>query len=417
MIFPALKREVHLRLLKRISAVCLLTCACIVGLALFLEYRRIEPALLDAAEKEARLFVPQLLAQDAGPPESADALAYTSFIAVRLYGENGAVLLDKARPGGDEITRLFSSRGISLQPSGDRIGTWIYRDKRLYLYSMIPVAGLQDDDIIGHVETIYRSSLQDITALLRRLGLSCLIGAGGVILCALLMYPALVLFHNRLIRNSSELNRANTFLLKHLGSALAKADVADPGHSHRVLIYGVRLAENQKLSRPQIRHFIHGAFLHDIGMLDLHSQTVLRRGPLTPEERSAMQEHPKKGAALIKPCRWLKQSRDIIRCHHENYDGSGYPAGLSHEQIPFSARIFAIVDAFDALTTKRPYRDPLDVDKAVERLESKSGTQFDPVLLAAFIEIAPKLREVVSNLEGKALERELSGVLKKYIST
>jgi len=223
------------------------------------------------------------------------------------------------------------------------------------------------------------------------------------------------MFHNHLIRNSSELNRANGFLLKHLGSALAKSDVANPAHNHRVLIYGIRLAENQKLSRTQIRHFIQGAFLHDIGMLELDSDTLMKRGPLEPDEYNLMLEHAQRGAALIKPYKWLKQSRDIIIGHHEKYDGSGYPAGISHEKIPFSARIFTIVDAFDALTSQRPYRNAQDLDKAIEMLELESGSQFDPVLLAAFIEMAPKLHGVVATLEGKALERELNGVLKKYI--
>ena len=246
-------------------------------------------------------------------------------------------------------------------------------------------------------------------------GLSCLIAVGAVVLCCLLMYPGLVFFHNRLITTSSALNRANGFLLKYLGSALAKSDVADPDHNHRVLIYGIRLAENQKLSRAQIRNFIQGAFLHDIGMLDVSSDTLLKRDPLDQAERSSMQEHAKKGAALIKPYKWLKQGREIILCHHEKYDGSGYPAGISHEQIPFSARIFAIADAFDALTSRRPYRAPQELDRALEMLELESGTQFDPVLLAAFIEMAPKLHAVLMKLDAKALERELNGVLKKYI--
>lgn len=424
MIFPALKREIHSLLLKRIGAVCLITCICTIGIVLFLEYRQIEPTMLDAAERESKLFLPLFLKQQSGTAdeeqtaasaEVGDAVAHTSFIAVRLFGENRTVLLEKSRPGGAEINQQFADKGIHFELTDDRIGTWIYKDKRLFLYGVIPVTGLQDDKIIGHVEAIYRSSLQDITAFLKRVGLSCLIGVGSVILCSLLLYPGLIFFHNHLIKNSSELNRANGFLLKHLGTALAKSDVANPGHNHRVLIYGIRLAENQKLTRTQIRSFIQGSFLHDIGMLELSTDTLMKRGPLDQGEHSLMQEHAKKGATLIKPYKWLKPGREIILCHHEKYDGSGYPAGSSHEEIPFPARIFAIVDAFDALTSQRPYRDTLELDKAIEMLELDSGTHFDPVLLAAFIEMAPKLHGVVAKLEGKTLERELNGVLKKYI--
>jgi HD-GYP domain-containing protein (c-di-GMP phosphodiesterase class II) len=230
----------------------------------------------------------------------------------------------------------------------------------------------------------------------------------------MLMYPGLIFFHNRLIRSSSDLNLANNFLLKQLGSALAKSDVGLAEHNHRVVIYGVRLAERHKLSRARIRSLVQGAFLHDIGMLELDSSIVMKQGPLNKKELSMMHDHVKKGVAQIKRYRWLKEGIDVVRCHHEKYDGSGYPGGLSHDKIPLEARIFAIVDTFDALTSQRPYRQPQDLDRALEILEQESASQFDPVLLAPFIEMAPQLFGIVSKLEGKALENEFRGVLKKY---
>ena len=238
---------------------------------------------------------------------------------------------------------------------------------------------------------------------------------GAVLLSGVIMYPGLIFFHNRLIRNSSDLNRANNFLLKQLGTALAKSDVGFPRHNYRLLLYGIRLAEKQKLSRSRIRSFVQGIFLHDIGMLELDPKMLLRQGPLDDKEYALVQGHVKTGAVLIKPYRWLSPASELLRCHHEKYDGSGYPNGLSHEKIPLEARIFAIVDAFDALTSPRPYRAPQELNGAIELLEQDSGSHFDPVLLASFIEIAPQLYSIVAKLEGKALEREVSGVLKKYL--
>jgi len=229
------------------------------------------------------------------------------------------------------------------------------------------------------------------------------------------MYPGLIFFHNRLIRSSSDLNLANNFLLKQLGSALAKSDVGVSSHSHRVVIYGIRLAEILKLSRARIRSFVQGVFLHDIGMLELDSSILLKQGPLDKKELSLMHTHVKNGVAQLKRYRWLKDGLEVVRCHHEKYDGSGYPGGLSHDKIPLEARIFAIVDAFDALTSTRPYRQAVELDRALEILEQDSGSHFDPVLLAPFIEIAPQLYGIVSKLEGKALEREVQGVVKKYL--
>jgi HD-GYP domain-containing protein (c-di-GMP phosphodiesterase class II) len=150
-------------------------------------------------------------------------------------------------------------------------------------------------------------------------------------------------------------------------------------------------------------------------MLDLDISILLKQGPLDKKELSLMQGHVKTGVAQIKRYRWLKDGLDVVRCHHEKYDGSGYPAGLSQDKIPLEARIFAIVDAFDALTSRRPYRQPQELERALIVLEQESGSHFDPVLLAPFIEMAPQLYSIVSKLKGKALEKEVGGVVKKYV--
>ncbi len=421
--FPALKRDLHWLLIKRIGGVCLLTTLLVVAATCYLEIRRLDATLLTAAEKEAKLFVPLFLEQHdqngtegliSPPPIFAEAFGHTSFIDVRLATANG-VFFEQSRANGAEISKRFSDQGIRLDPGDEPDGTWILADKRIYLLAVIPITGLQDDAVIGHLQAIYRSSLADTRAIAARILLSCLIGAGAVLLTGLIMYPGLILFHNKLIRSSSDLNRANNFILKQLGTALAKSDVGFPQHNHRLLLYGVRLAEKQKLSRARIRSFVQGIFLHDIGMLELDPKLLLKQGPLDDKEYDLVQGHVKTGAALIKPYRWLRPATELLRCHHEKYDGSGYPNGLSHEKIPLEARIFAIVDAFDALTSPRPYRAALELARAIELLQQESGSHFDPVLLASFIEIAPQLHSIVAKLEGKTLEREVSGVLKKYL--
>ena len=422
--FPAFKRDLHWLLIKRIGGVCVVSILLVVAAVCYLEFRRLEPTLLTAAEKEARLFVPLFLEQhvqnqNAGqispPPPFTEALAHTSFIDVRLSAA-GRIFFEQSRANGAEVRKNFSDQGINLALGDEADGTWTLADKRIYLYAVIPVTGLQDDEVIGHLQAIYRSSLADTRAIAARILLSCLIGAASVLLCGVIMYPGLILFHNRLIRNSSDLNRANNFLLKQLGTALAKSDIGFARHNHRLLLYGVRLAERQKLSRAKIRSFVQGVFLHDIGMLELDPKLLLKQGPLDEGEYALVQGHVKNGAALIKPYRWLRPGSEVLRCHHEKYDGSGYPNGLSHEKIPLEARIFAIVDAFDSLTSPRPYRALQELGRAIELLEQDSGSHFDPVLLASFIEIAPQLYSIVVKLEGKALERELNGVLKKYLN-
>ncbi|MBT8346583.1 MAG: HD domain-containing protein [Desulfofustis sp.] len=422
--FPALKKEIHALLIKRLTGICILTILLVVGATCYIEYSRLEQSLISAAIKEARLFIPLFLNQHNNhsggetvvvTPEFHDSIAHTSFIEVRLSTPDGLQFFEKSRASAEQVRHRFNDKSVSLVPGGEPVGTWLFADKRLYLMTVIPIRGLQDDDILGHLEALYRSSLADTKAIGWRFVLSSLIGAGAVVLCGLIMYPGLVFFHNRLIKIGSDLNLANNFLLKKLGSALAKSDVGVAEHNYRVLIYGIRLAERHKLSRARIRNLIQGIFLHDVGMLDLDVSILLKQGPLDKKELSKVQEHVKNGVAQIKRYRWLRDGLDVVRCHHEKYDGSGYPAGLSQDKIPLEARIFAIVDAFDALTSQRPYRQPQEIERGLAVLEQESGSHFDPVLLAPFIEMAPQLYNIVNKLKGKALEKEVRGVVKKYV--
>lgn len=422
--FPALKREIHSLLIKRLLGVCVLTSLVVLGITCYLEFKQLGNTLVSEAEKEARIFVPLFLEQHinhstsekvAVPAEFYNSVAHTSFVDVQLSTADGLVFFEKSRGNAAQINQRFQDKSVSFAPGDEPQGSWIVADKRIYLKTLIPIVGLQNDDVIGYVSALYRSSLDDTRAIVFRILLSCLIGAGSVWLCGAVMYPGLVFFQNRLMKSSSELNLANNFLLKQLGSALAKGDVGDPHHNQRLVIYSVRLAEKQKLSRTRIRSLIQGVFLHDLGMMALDNSMLLKQGPLEDKERVQVQNHVKDGVAQIKSYRWLRDGLDVVRCHHEKYDGSGYPGKLSHDKIPLEARLFAIVDAFDALTSKRPYRQAVDVDRAITLLEQGSGSHFDPVLLAPFIEMAPQLLAIVSKLEGKSLEREVRGVLKKYI--
>jgi HD-GYP domain-containing protein (c-di-GMP phosphodiesterase class II) len=133
--------------------------------------------------------------------------------------------------------------------------------------------------------------------------------------------------------------------------------------------------------RPELSH---GFLLHDIGKVGIPEEVLTKRGPLSPSEWSVMRTHPVVGAHIVTPIRVLGEAVDVVRFHHERYDGSGYPHGLEGEDIPLSARIFSVVDAFDAITSDRPYRPARSTDAAVAEILRCSGSQFDPEVVEAF---------------------------------
>ena len=134
-------------------------------------------------------------------------------------------------------------------------------------------------------------------------------------------------------------------------------------------------------------HIRRGALLHDIGKMGIPDSILLKPGPLTPEEWEVMRKHPVYAYELLSPITFLRPALDIPYCHHERWDGSGYPRGLRGEEIPLSARIFAIVDVWEALSADRPYRKAWPASKVTAYLREQAGAHFDPSLVNLFLEL------------------------------
>jgi HD-GYP domain-containing protein (c-di-GMP phosphodiesterase class II) len=140
----------------------------------------------------------------------------------------------------------------------------------------------------------------------------------------------------------------------------------------------------------------------------------LKPGKLTDDEFVVMKTHVDHGMELTERASWLKDSQDVVGCHHEKFDGSGYPQGLEGEAIPLTARIFAITDVFDALTSRRPYKEPMSFDKTMEILDSGKGTHFDPALIEVFAAIARDLYDTYSGKDDNKSKERLELMTEEY---
>ncbi len=169
--------------------------------------------------------------------------------------------------------------------------------------------------------------------------------------------------------------------------ALDLRDNETEGHTQRVMTLTLKLAERMGLGDRDLLHLRWGALLHDIGKMGIPDEILLKPGPLTAEEWVIMRKHPKYALDLISPIAYLSRSLDIPYCHHEKWDGTGYPRGLSGEAIPLEARIFSIIDVWDALRSDRPYRPSWDVEKTKNYIREESGKSFDPAVVEAFFQM------------------------------
>jgi response regulator RpfG family c-di-GMP phosphodiesterase len=167
--------------------------------------------------------------------------------------------------------------------------------------------------------------------------------------------------------------------------ALDLRDKETEGHSQRVTELSVQLARAMGLDEEQVEHIYRGALLHDIGKLGIPDSILLKPGPLTDEEWVTMRKHPVFAYEWLAPIDYLRPALDIPHYHHEKWDGSGYPEGLRGEQIPLAARIFAVIDVWDALSSDRPYRKRWPDEKVHTHLREQSGTHFDPQVVEAFL--------------------------------
>lgn len=186
-------------------------------------------------------------------------------------------------------------------------------------------------------------------------------------------------------RSKMDLVTAYDTTLEGWAKVLELRNIEIEGHSQRVTDLTLRLARSMGIDGDDLDHFRRGALLHDIGKMAILDHILLKPGPLTDEEREMMRRHPVYAVEMLHDIPFLRPVLDIPRCHHEKWDGSGYPYGLKGEEIPLAARIFAVVDVWDALRSDRPYRAAMPVEEACKIIQQESGTHFDPRIVEVFL--------------------------------
>jgi len=187
--------------------------------------------------------------------------------------------------------------------------------------------------------------------------------------------------------SNTELTMAYDKMIEGLSRALDLRDKETEGHSRRVTELTYKLASQMEIKQSELLHICRGAMLHDIGKVAIPDSILLKPGPLNDEEWTIMRRHPLIAAELLTTIDHLVPALDIPRSHHEKWNGMGYPDHLAGEDIPLAARLFAVVDVYDALTSDRPYRQAWSQADAMKYISEQAGTHFDPHVVPAFIEM------------------------------
>jgi HD-GYP domain-containing protein (c-di-GMP phosphodiesterase class II) len=413
--------SIHKRVILRLLIAWLALSAVIGAVVTYFEIRKAEVLVLQLAIAESRTFAASNLYHFNRPGEAhevalrrqAEQLLKQQFILITLYDRDQHPILQVAAPGANAAGVLMQQHRHLLLPGRTAQHNATFFRQRPLMHILLPLKQA-DDTLVGYFEGVYQVESQTLARIrndvLGALSLVVLV----TLAAALALYPVIISLNRELIKFSADLLKGNINLMGVLGSAIAMRDADTGVHNYRVTIYAARLGETISLAPSALRKLIAGAFLHDVGKIGISDTVLLKPGQLNDDELRIMRGHVSLGVDILRKSEWLQNARDVVEFHHERYDGNGYLRGFKGEQIPLNARIFAIADVFDALVSKRPYKEPWPFDEALQRLERERGKHFDPALLDAFAGIAHTVYTQINGADEAIVARLLDELVKKY---
>jgi len=324
----------------------------------------------------------------------AKSMSGSLFDIAEIYGGKGNKLAESRSGEGDAIVPLLPKRRGSPNYTAASYQTIKFPVGRWGLRVSFPLRGSATDangPITGYFEgirvvptwqqkQIYASALT--VALM-----VCL----ASLLCGVALYPVVVHLSADNERKAREVLDSHISMMESLGRAIAKRDSDTGAHNYRVAWIAARIAECMGLTGSDMQALIAGSFLHDVGKIGIPDAILLKPGKLDDAELAIMRTHVAQGEEIVTGMGWLDGANAVVAAHHEKWDGSGYPRKLTGEATPLAARIFAVADVFDALCSKRPYKEPMGFEAAMAILEQDTGSHFDPSVMAVFGTIAPEI--------------------------
>lgn len=386
------------------------------GVAWLVESRRVESAALENVSEAVRHFESSAMLAVSGNEISAghevmdNLLARSNLMAIRVITPTGQPIYENWGSLPDEIRQMLLVIAVPQITQGR-----LSAGEEELLWVVRPL--ISQTKPIGFLEGLYRIDRETLAAWHERVLASVLTAALSVFFAVSLLYPLMIGLLRHATRLSSLLLESNLSLLGSLGNAVAKRDSDTDAHNYRVTLYAVALAEAMGLSPKDIGHLVAGAFLHDVGKIGIPDRILLKPGKLTSGEFEIMKTHSLLGLEIVSGNAWMNQAVCVIRHHHERFDGKGYLDRLAGDAIPIMARVFAVADVFDALTSERPYKPAIPPSDALAMIEAESGSHFDPDAVTAFKRMAVSLYSKINEMNGRDLRTTMQQTLSRYFGT
>lgn len=421
-VLPETPRELRRMLAVRMGAAAVIIGLAAGGASYLIESYRAEQSALEYALDGARHFESPAMQLAISAGSSTDhgdlnrLLDRTRFIGIRIFGKDKRLIYESWEDVPRVLIESAKSRQHEWPERGRSHTSWIEASDERLIQVVLPLSGA-DGELAGYLEGVNRRDRKTLETQRVQIRSGALTAAISVLLTAILLYPLLLAMLQRSAGLSRRLLDSNLSLMRSLGNAIAKRDSDTDAHNYRVTLYAVALAEAMELPRREIADLVAGAFLHDVGKIGIPDSILLKPGKLTDDEFRIMKTHALLGIEIVADNPWLSGAALTIRHHHERFDGNGYPDGLHGKSIPQLARVFAVVDVFDALTSERPYKNAMVLADAISILERDANLHFDPEVVAAFKRIVSDLYGVTYRAESTELRKRMRELLIRYFRT
>ena len=428
-----LRSLVHRILLIRLGIATVLIAAAIATITYFTQEERLRHQVADYARMGMRAVTMEVQhIMRSRSLDAVDALREYSgqrgqsvdyeagrFVYVQFYDDSLNLVAEWPRDAQKDIDRhkaLLTSEPMQRPAAGTVLAEMSEINDTPIVRVIMPITS-ERGVVQAYGRGIFALSSQMAAEMNKAILRNIMIVIAIVFAVAAILYPVILQLMRRLADYATSLLDANLETLAVLGSAIAKRDSDTDAHNYRVSLYSARIGEAMGLSAPEMCTLVKGAFLHDVGKIGIPDNILLKPGKLDDQEFSVMKTHVEQGVDIVDRSSWLRDAVAVAGYHHEKYAGGGYPRNLSGRDIPVTARIFAISDVFDALTSERPYKKPVSFEAAMEILEQGRGQHFDPDILDAFQKIARDLYGSYVGREGDDLRQELVILVEKCFSS
>ena len=389
----------------RIGTVSLLLALLASPLAWFVAKENAEESTVSLAIEESQRLLDHLGAIALSGPDAASraeaaakTLAGGLFDIAEIYDGHGHRLAEAMTADGLHL------EGILLHHATPTYTSTSYEsltlpDKRWVLRVFVPlrIGRIPQSEITGYFEGVrvvpewQREQMLDSA-----LSAALMVGFASL-LCGAAIYPVVVRLSADNERKAREVLDSHISMMEALGRAIAKRDSDTGVHNYRVAWIAARIAGKLGFRGTSMQSLIIGSFLHDVGKIGIPDAILLKPGKLEDEEIAIMKTHVNQGEEIVTGIGWLDGASEVVAGHHEMWNGAGYPRRLKEKEIPLAARIFAVADVFDALCSKRPYKEPMGFEAAMSILENDTGSHFDPGVMAVF---RPMARDIFDQLTG-----------------